>query len=257
MSDPNPIGDLNRNAPLVRGRSSNRGPIIFGIVLCVFAVFLFLTLQARQDARTVALGIDTNRDAGRYGTPAPELVIPSDEVFDYAEDRAVGRYQNPGDVSLSSPQRADGNAQGPRPVINRPSRPAPVIPQRYAPPNATGPAQPAMLNRPVAPRAERSLGQVSDDERVYAARLANPASTVPKGTIIPAVLETAIDSTQTGYARAVVSEDVYAFSGESVLIPKGSRIVGEYKANLARGQKRAMVEWQRLISPDGVIVAID
>jgi type IV secretion system protein VirB10 len=79
---------------------------------------------------------------------------------------------------------------------------------------------------------------------------------VPQGTLIAAVLETALDSTQPGQTRALVSRDVPNLAGP-VLIPRGSRLYGEYRGQLGAGQKRAMVQWTRLETPDGVTIAID
>jgi type IV secretion system protein VirB10 len=70
------------------------------------------------------------------------------------------------------------------------------------------------------------------------------------------VLETAIDSDLPGYVRAVVSQDVRSFDGSRVLIPRSSRLIGEYKSGLQQGQTRAYVVWSRLIRPDGVSVAL-
>ncbi len=92
--------------------------------------------------------------------------------------------------------------------------------------------------------------------RTRAGVLANRATTVAQGTLVPAVLETALDSTRPGFARAIVSRDVRGFDGQRVLIPRGSRLIGEYRSEAAPGQRRALVIWTRLIRPDGVTVAI-
>jgi type IV secretion system protein VirB10 len=86
--------------------------------------------------------------------------------------------------------------------------------------------------------------------------LANRGTTVAQGALIPAVLETALDSTRPGFARAIVSRDVRGFDGTKVLIPRGSRLIGEYRSEVAPGQRRALVIWTRLIRPDGVTIAI-
>ena len=84
--------------------------------------------------------------------------------------------------------------------------------------------------------------------------MTNPATTVTQGTLIPAVLETAIDTNVPGYVRAVVSQDVRSFDGSKVLVPRSSRLIGEYQSGLQNGQKRAYVIWTRLIRPDGASV---
>jgi type IV secretion system protein VirB10 len=92
--------------------------------------------------------------------------------------------------------------------------------------------------------------------RTRAGVLANRSTTVAQGALIPAVLETALDSTRAGFARAIVSRDVRGFDGSRVLIPRGSRLIGDYRSDVAPGQHRALVNWTRLIRPDGVTIAI-
>lgn len=125
-------------------------------------------------------------------------------------------------------------------------------------PNVVAPPAPAYVYQiPVA----RPSPAVNEDEkagaRVSATRLTNPVTTVPQGAIIQAVLETALDSTRPGFVRAVVSRDVLSFDGSRVLIQRGSKLFGEYKADLASGQNRALIQWHRLTRPDGVIIDID
>ena len=63
------------------------------------------------------------------------------------------------------------------------------------------------------------------------------------------MLETAIDTDLPGYVRAVVSRDVKSFDGAHVLIPRSTRLIGQYKSGLATGQTRAYIIWTRLIRP--------
>jgi type IV secretion system protein VirB10 len=84
----------------------------------------------------------------------------------------------------------------------------------------------------------------------------DPKTTVTQGTMIPAVLETAINTDVPGFVRAVVSQDVRSFDGTRVLVPRSSRLIGQYQSGLQAGQKRAYVIWTRLIRPDGVSVAL-
>jgi len=86
--------------------------------------------------------------------------------------------------------------------------------------------------------------------------MTNPSTTVTEGTLIPAVLETAINTDVPGYVRAVVSQDVRSFDGKRVLVPRSSRLIGQYQAGVEQGQRRAYVVWTRLIRPDGVSINI-
>jgi type IV secretory pathway VirB10-like protein len=89
-----------------------------------------------------------------------------------------------------------------------------------------------------------------------ATRIANSSYTVPQGAIIAGVLETAINSDLPGYVRAVVSRDVMGFDGRRILIPSGSRLIGQYRSGLTAGQSRAFIVWTRLTRPDGVTISL-
>lgn len=89
-----------------------------------------------------------------------------------------------------------------------------------------------------------------------ATAMIDPKTTVTQGTLIPAILETSINTDVPGFTRAIVSTDVRSFDGSRVLIPRSSRLIGEYKSSLQAGQKRAYVIWTRVIRPDGVSVNI-
>ncbi len=93
-------------------------------------------------------------------------------------------------------------------------------------------------------------------EAVAAAYTGDQTFRISQGKFIPAVLETAIQSDLPGMIRAIVSEDVYGEDGSQVLIPAGSRLVGEYQSGLVRGQSRVAVIWHRVARPDGVDIGI-
>jgi type IV secretion system protein VirB10 len=84
----------------------------------------------------------------------------------------------------------------------------------------------------------------------------DPRTTIAQGTLIPAVLETGLDTDVPGYVRAIISEDVRSFDGSRVLVPRSSRLIGQYRSGMQAGQKRAYVIWTRIIRSDGVSVNI-
>ncbi len=119
---------------------------------------------------------------------------------------------------------------------------------------------------PVAgPAAERNL---SDTERfasrvgkeevqiAQAERMTGLDRLVPQGAVLGAVMETALNSDQPGFARAMIQRDVRSFDGSAVLIPAGSRVIGQYKSGVAQGASRVFVLWTRLIRPDGVSIEL-
>lgn len=79
---------------------------------------------------------------------------------------------------------------------------------------------------------------------------------IPQGTLIRAVLETAVQSDLAGMVRAVTTEDVWSFDGRRVLIPSGTRLIGEYKSGLSTGQTRLFIVWTRVLRSDGVSVML-
>lgn len=79
---------------------------------------------------------------------------------------------------------------------------------------------------------------------------------VAQGTMIRGVLETALQSDLPGMVRAVTTEDVWSFDGRRVLVPAGTRLVGEYRSGIAQGQTRVFVVWTRMLRSDGVSVQL-
>lgn len=96
----------------------------------------------------------------------------------------------------------------------------------------------------------------SDAEPAKATAMRNLDAMIPQGAVIPAVMETAINSDLPGLARAMVTRDIKSFDGSTVLIPRGSRVIGQYKSGVAMGASRVFVVWTRVIRPDGVSIQI-
>jgi len=114
------------------------------------------------------------------------------------------------------------------------------------------------------PLSERTFGEVTDfvlngalpTPVTQAQVIANPSNTIIQGTMIQAVMETALDSTLPGQTRAVVSEDVFSFDGSRLLIPRGSRLIGRYRSGLDIAQQRVSIAWDRIILPDNQTIQI-
>jgi type IV secretion system protein VirB10 len=95
-----------------------------------------------------------------------------------------------------------------------------------------------------------------DAEPAKASAMRDLDALIPQGAVIPAVMETAINSDLPGLARAMVARDIKSFDGSTVLIPRGSRVIGQYRNAQALGESRVFVIWSRLIRPDGVSVQL-
>ena len=90
-----------------------------------------------------------------------------------------------------------------------------------------------------------------------ATRIAHPATTLAQGTMIWATLESRIVSDLPGMVRAVTSENIYSEDGTLVMLPKGSRLIGQYTSAIAQGQQRVFVVWQRVIRPDHIDIQLN
>jgi len=94
-------------------------------------------------------------------------------------------------------------------------------------------------------------GQAKRPPAVYSTPASSP-HTVFQGTIIPAVLLSEVNSDLPGMLTAQVTQDVYdSIHGMTLLIPKGSRLVGTYNNDVRTGQERVMAAFNRIIFPSG------
>lgn len=243
--------------PVVRtGHSGNRSLWLFGAVLLLSGLLLFQALSARREKLAVPETRVVDTDGGAITAPAP-LALPRNlgGQFDDAFPAFGTRFGPTVRVAPVQPIPPQVVTRVVQPSLSSLS-PDDLVSmglQRIQPPEPV-PPPPVSIEAPQLSAAGQSLAA---GERVSAGRLANPTLTVPKGTVIAAVLETALDSSRAGAARAIVSRDVGGFDGTRVLIPRGSRLYGEYSADVTSGQKRALVRWQRLTRPDGVIIDLD
>tara|TARA_R110002020_G_scaffold309301_2_gene525332 strand:- start:162134 stop:163381 length:1248 start_codon:yes stop_codon:yes gene_type:complete len=99
----------------------------------------------------------------------------------------------------------------------------------------------------------------SDSDIYNLHRVEDPLSPyqVMAGTLIPASLVTGINSDLPGTIVAQVTQPVYdSVTGQYVLIPQGSRLIGRYQSEVSFGQDRALVTWDRIIFPDGASISI-
>lgn len=264
--------------PVVATRQSRLPLYLFIASMAVLAVLLFTALDTRRRGIEAPATRPDAADLARFGEPLPTLFVPPAE----SSGEYLPEYLHPGPAPAAAPlapgARQDVSEGGsvtfnepplrifqpPPPLTYGP--PGPVAATEQPRPSPGGPVLVIDVGDGSTPAgAAAGPGQAGavagsrpvSSGRVRSGRLANPSTTIPQGTSIPAVLETALDSTRPGQARAIVSLDVRGFDGSKVLIPRGSRLYGEYQADLQRGQNRALIEWTRLLRPDGIVIAID
>ena len=78
------------------------------------------------------------------------------------------------------------------------------------------------------------------------------------GAVTPAALLTGLRSDLPGQITTQVTEAVYdSPSGKILLIPQGARLIGQYDAQVAFGQIRALLVWSRLVMPNGRSIVLE
>lgn len=101
---------------------------------------------------------------------------------------------------------------------------------------------------------ERWLEKAGKTTKTGNVKIQPPAQGVllHEGSVIPAVLLTKANSDLPGILTARVTQDVYdSVHGRTLVIPKGTRVVGRYNADISHGQRRMLAAFHRLIFPNG------
>jgi type IV secretion system protein TrbI len=127
-------------------------------------------------------------------------------------------------------------------------------------PAETQVATPAAAPQSDTGRKQAFLERASDRRTVSGERLTGLASPsiLQAGSVIPAALITGIRSDLPGLVTAQVTQNVYdSPTGRILLIPQGSRLIGDYDADVALGQSRILLAWNRLILPDGRSIVLE
>ena len=275
-----PRGDMDDGAmieasrvsyPAVAARPSRKeglGMAVGGATAVLLGFATFLGLSSGREGKQVAAPQPQAATAPPSTMPA---AVPPPTPEQLAAMNGAAQPATGGSLVFSSPQQSFSpiTPVGPQPVGG-----ASMADRLRSPTLLFDSSGPVMPSAGVAIPVAGALAVKSDTRQTaggdeFAARadasasdtataraMSDPSSTVSQGTLIPAVLETAINSDLPGFVRAVVSQDVRSFDGSRILVPRSSRLVGQYKSGLAAGQTRAYVLWSRLIRPDGASVAI-
>ena len=240
-SEPEP--DLDAGAPQLRSselRRINQRALLFlaGIVLLLIAVAIWMFKSA----------------AGN-----PERPKPREEKVTVAE----APVPMPMPRLPSAPRKTVSTA--PIPLMPHPAPPLPTPEE-----DASVPRKPTLLERRIeasdmvastqgAPAASPNnpgvagfMGAPASSQQADATPLVHPDTLMQRGTYIRCVLETRIISDIPGFSTCLVSEPVYSFNGHTLLLPKGSKILGKYQGG--QQQRRVSVIWDRIITPTGIDV---
>lgn len=90
-----------------------------------------------------------------------------------------------------------------------------------------------------------------------AGTLGNRNFILAKGSFIDCALQTRLDSTVPGMTACVITRNIYSDNGKVLLLERGSEVTGEYQSNMKHGMARIFVLWNRIKTPNGIVIALD
>ena len=238
------------------------------------------TWTGQRQAKQAAQSASRNQAAGEMALPSLGKIDPPAPAFAQvlgpppAPPQVADLVDAPqGTPSISTPPLQPYPAGGAAP----PTKPLWQIAQerRLAGPVSVGPAVAKETSSPPAVLPDAASSPALTDpaprsgEKTLGARLlpsATPAAEarvlpaerllLPKGTFIDCTLETAIDSTLPGMTTCITATDTFGVDGSTVLIERGSKLVGETRGDVQQGQARVFVLWTEARTPTGVIVPL-
>lgn len=178
------------------------------------------------------------------------------KLFFTIQARQVGGTGRPaGSVTRDVNADVKSNRAAAAPETGSAVDPFSILSALNPPPNGGTPPD------PTSQQAKLDFLNKGPDDNIYNGHShQQPASPyqLMAGTIIAASLVTGLNSDLPGIVIAQVTEHTYdSVSGQHLLVPQGSRLIGKYDSNVSFGQNRALVVWQRIIRPDGTSIVVD
>jgi type IV secretion system protein VirB10 len=79
---------------------------------------------------------------------------------------------------------------------------------------------------------------------------------LPEGAFIDCTLETSIDSTLPGMTTCITATDTFGADGSTVLLERGTKLVGETRGEVQQGAARVFVLWTQARTPTGVVIPL-
>ncbi|TZF91507.1 secretion protein [Lysobacter lacus] len=267
--------DLDAAAPSLRSEEQqrvNRKALMFlgGIILllAIMAILVFKGTGTKADAAKPAdeqVSIPTLSDSSAPPLPQTRAVAQPIDVQPTQETSLPPLPPQPA-YANTMPSAAPGldppmQQQGHVPTLLERRTGAQQDPMAAAggsPPNAYAQAvamtQAALAGQGGAQKHDDVDGATGDAAtRATSARgLRKPDALLVRGTMLRCVLETRIISEADGFTSCILTEPVYSINGRSLLLPRGSKIYGTYKAR-PKGN-RIEVVWDRVTTPNGIDV---
>jgi type IV secretion system protein VirB10 len=240
--------------PLIREDETSRR-ILIGLMVLVMMLMMYLLIHHLLSSKKKDAEPQVAEES--YSVPQDDIsknanaAVPVSPIINNSEKSSSAALYNPAQA-MAQQQRLEFIQAKQKELQERLTAPLLIV---------KNPSENKALNgttKPLVSGNENTdfMNQVSaqQPDTVQATHLQHLNYLITQGHLIHAVLESAINSDLPGYIRAEVREPVYAEDGSQVLIPVGSRLIGQYRSGMTQGQSRVFVVWSRVITPNGVSV---
>jgi type IV secretion system protein VirB10 len=191
-------------------------------------------------------------DAQNRGQPVPAPGVATlSPGLNPEEQRRLQELESARTARLFAPTET----RGVNPSASAPAAVAPAISDLAGLGLAPQPTTPTAQDRQNA-----FLNAAVDRRTIAPDRVAAPASpyVLQAGAVISAALITGIRSDLPGQITAQVTENIYdSPTGRILLVPQGTRVIGQYDNNVQFGQSRVLLVWNRLIFPNGRSIVLE
>jgi type IV secretory pathway VirB10-like protein len=211
-----------------------------------------------QQTRLLGTATDDPQQPSQNGVTTPPEQKPEDPISTERKRRAyVSLFSSNVAVSYRTPPEGEFASGSEKSAATPSSAPE------------TDAAQIELQPSPVLPAAPRAAGARSDSAGTTADRKEETTSPAAanvaagktyvlfEGTILETVLINRLDGEFAGPVECLLSTDVYSRDRQHLLIPAGSKLLGETKKVDTFGQTRLAVVFHRVIMPDGYSVSLD
>jgi type IV secretion system protein VirB10 len=214
----------------------------------------------------------SGEDAAPAATSPPEQNRParSQTPQDQIEaERAKREYTSlfASNIALSY-RKTDQSGPAATPAERAPAVPPNAIAEAL---QAYAAAAQAALPHPANPPAQPAPAPTTGDEKPSQTEAQSTRYRVPEelrqatgnqyrlfeGTLLETVLTNRLASYFSGPVNCMVTTDVYSHDRQHLLIPQGSRVLGEVKKVDNFGQERLAVFFHRIVMPDGYSLSLD
>ena len=250
---PSPVDDGRSAVAGARAREMSMGTKlgILGLIGVVTLGFVWFNALYSHKAKDTQAQTATYGEGGEEYTPPPPtlnkpvlVALPAPAAQANQGFGFNNQQQTPADAPILAYSGSDNILPAVNPAAASTSASVPSTPSDRQ-----------TLEADNSPLAQKLKPTVLSPEA--ASVIQNPDMVITEGTMIPCVLQTAIDSTLPGLVTCVVPIDVRGTTGNVVLLDRGTKIVGQIQSGLLQGQNRVFVDWTRAETPDHVIVTLD